>query len=132
MQHNKKREVVVDSNLKLNCIAKTMMSQVTIMLLLVASSIGGASGFLVQSNSTCVCTTVACPKQGKNTLTEGGGSQGVYYYSDHAGHAVVTSASVTITKSDLDKGSDTTSCTQEYSRTLDDDGYQIACTYLMS
>lgn len=35
---------------------------------------------------------------------------------------MVTSASVTITKANLDKGSDTTSCTQDYSRSLDDDG----------
>jgi hypothetical protein len=35
---------------------------------------------------------------------------------------VVTSASVTITPNDLNKGTDTTDCTQSYSRTLDDDG----------
>jgi hypothetical protein len=35
---------------------------------------------------------------------------------------VVTSASATITKANLDKGTDTTSCTQDYSRSLDDDG----------
>lgn len=49
---------------------------------------------------------------------------GTYNYATHNGHAVVTSASVTITKADLDKGSDTSSCTQDYSRTLDDDGVQ--------
>lgn len=42
----------------------------------------------------------------------------------HNGHAVVTSASITITKASLDQGTDTTSCTQDYSRTLDDDGVQ--------
>lgn len=31
---------------------------------------------------------------------------------------------MTITKNDLDKGSDTTDCTQKYSRMLDDDGVQ--------
>lgn len=35
---------------------------------------------------------------------------------------MVKSASVTITKANLDKGTDTTSCTQDYSRSLDDDG----------
>lgn len=36
----------------------------------------------------------------------------------------MASASVTITKANLDMGSDTTSCTQTYSRNLDDDGVQ--------
>lgn len=36
----------------------------------------------------------------------------------------MSSASVTISMADLDKGSETTSCTQSYSRTLDDDGVQ--------
>ncbi len=36
----------------------------------------------------------------------------------------MSSASVTITKANLDQGSDTTSCTQSYSRTLDDDGVE--------
>ena len=76
------------------------------------------------TSSTCVCTTVPCPVYGKNYLTEGGGGQGEYNYRDHAGHYVVTSASATISSNDLDKGSDTTSCTQSYSRTLDDDGVE--------
>ena len=33
----------------------------------------------------------------------GGGSEGTYYYSDHNGTPVVTSASVTITPADMDK-----------------------------
>ncbi len=37
---------------------------------------------------------------------------------------MVTSATATITIADLDKGTDTTSCTQSYSRMLDDDGVQ--------
>jgi hypothetical protein len=65
---------------------------------------------------------VPCPVSGTNTLVVGGGSVITYHYSTHNGHAVVTSASGTINKNDLDKGSDTTSCTQSYSRTLDDDG----------
>jgi len=72
--------------------------------------------------SACVCTTVPCPVAGNNYLTEGGGSTGTYYYESHNGIPVVSSASVTITSANLDKGTDTTSCTQDYSRSLDDDG----------
>lgn len=49
---------------------------------------------------------------------------GTYNYVLHNNIAVVSSASITITSAQLDKGSDTTSCTQSYSRTLDDDGVQ--------
>lgn len=52
----------------------------------------------------------------------GGGAVGTYVYVNHNGTPVVSSASVTITPKDLDKGTDTTSCTQDYSRSLDDDG----------
>jgi hypothetical protein len=81
------------------------------------------------TSSSCVCTNVACPIAGNNYLTEGGGGTGTYYYyyyyySLHNNIPVVISASVHITKYNLDKGSDTTSCTQSYSRTLDDDGIQ--------
>lgn len=54
----------------------------------------------------------------------GGGAKGTYYYVSHNGIPVVSTASVTITKADLDMGSDTTSCTQTYSRNMDDDGVQ--------
>lgn len=54
----------------------------------------------------------------------GGGGTGTYHYVDHNGTPVVDSASVTITKSNLDMGTDTTSCTQSYSRSLDDDGVE--------
>eukprot|EP01040_Poterioochromonas_malhamensis_P008133 gene8133-8797_t len=77
-----------------------------------------------QSNTTCVCTTVPCPVAGANSLSVGGGSTGTYNYVNHNGIAVVSSASITIYPTDLDKGSDTTSCTQSYSRSLDDDGVQ--------
>ncbi len=100
-----------------------------VIIALVLSGVHGAfadSDELVSGNatvaSTCVCTTVPCPVSGTNKLTEGAGAIGTYIYATHSGHAVVTSASITITKSDLDHGSDTTSCTQEYSRSLDDDG----------
>jgi len=76
------------------------------------------------TSSSCVCTTVSCPISGNNYLNEGGGGTGTYYYSLHNNIPVVTSASVRITKSNLDMGSDTTSCTQSYSRNLDDDGIQ--------
>jgi len=72
--------------------------------------------------SSCVCTTVPCPINGYNYLTSGGGAVGKYYYVTHNGYPVVTSASITITASNLDTGTDTTSCTQDYSRMLDDDG----------
>jgi hypothetical protein len=45
-------------------------------------------------------------------------------YESHNGVPVVISASTTVVKSNLDKGTDTTSCTQDYSRSLDDDGVQ--------
>ena len=76
------------------------------------------------SSSACVCTTVPCPVNGYNYLTSGGGAVGKYYYSTHNGQPVVTSASITITSESLDTGTDTTSCTQDYARMLDDDGVQ--------
>ena len=82
------------------------------------------NGQLNTTASSCVCTTVPCPVAGSNYLTEGGGGTGTYYYSLHNNIPVVTSASVRINKSNLDMGTDTTSCTQSYSRSLDDDGVQ--------
>eukprot|EP00598_Pedospumella_elongata_P005209 CAMPEP_0184976932 /NCGR_PEP_ID=MMETSP1098-20130426/7762_1 /TAXON_ID=89044 /ORGANISM="Spumella elongata, Strain CCAP 955/1" /LENGTH=197 /DNA_ID=CAMNT_0027499873 /DNA_START=127 /DNA_END=720 /DNA_ORIENTATION=+ len=78
----------------------------------------------LSSDTTCVCTTVPCPVSGTNTLVNAGGETATYVYAMHSGHAVVQSASTTVVKSNLDKGTDTTSCTQSYSRTLDDDGVQ--------
>lgn len=72
--------------------------------------------------SSCVCTTVPCPVSGTNYLSIPGGGTGTYYYITHNNYQVVSSASVTISISNMDKGSDTTSCTQDYSRMLDDDG----------
>lgn len=55
----------------------------------------------------------------------GGGSQATYYYVIHNGTTpVVSSVSATLTIANMDQGSDTTSCTQSYSRMLDDDGVQ--------
>jgi hypothetical protein len=53
--------------------------------------------------SACICTTVPCPVSGANYLTEGGGGTGTYYYSTHNGYPVVTSASFTLTRANLDK-----------------------------
>jgi hypothetical protein len=74
----------------------------------------------IQSSSTCFCTTVPCPVSGNNYLTEGGGAVGTYFYVVQSNVPVVSSASVQITIVDLDKGTDTTQCTQDYSRSLDD------------
>eukprot|EP00286_Rhodomonas_abbreviata_P023002 CAMPEP_0181293900 /NCGR_PEP_ID=MMETSP1101-20121128/3309_1 /TAXON_ID=46948 /ORGANISM="Rhodomonas abbreviata, Strain Caron Lab Isolate" /LENGTH=186 /DNA_ID=CAMNT_0023398513 /DNA_START=34 /DNA_END=594 /DNA_ORIENTATION=+ len=79
----------------------------------------------VKSDTTCVCTTVPCPVVGANYLTEGGGALGTYTYiaqGEDGETPVVSTVSVTITEADLDMGTDTTSCTQEYSRSMDDDG----------
>jgi hypothetical protein len=87
------------------------------LLNLVLSS--GEDNFSLESTS-CVCTTVPCPVPGENYLTEGGGGTGDYYYILHGNIPVVSSASVQITQANLDKGTDTTSCTQQYSRNMDD------------
>ena len=47
-----------------------------------------------------------------------------YIYNLHNNYEVVVSASGTITPDSLDNGSETTSCTQQYSRSLEDDGEQ--------
>ena len=75
------------------------------------------------SSSTCVCTTVPCPVEGKNTLNAGGGGAGEYIYTlTSDGIPIVSSAKVTVSSKDMDRGTDTTSCTQSYSRQMDDDG----------
>jgi hypothetical protein len=101
----------------------------TQLLFLVAISIlfskAYSQEFYKNSTSTsCICSTVPCPTSGYNYLTTCGGAVGKYYYSYHNGYPVITSASITITSSNLDTGTDTTSCTQDYSRMLDDDGIQ--------
>lgn len=63
---------------------------------------------------------VICPVPGFNTLIEGGGAIGTYYYVLHGEYPVVYNASVTISVADLNNGTDTTTCTQDYSRELDD------------
>ena len=81
--------------------------------------------FNIITASSCVCTTVICPIVGENFLTMGNGSANITYnYELHDEYPIVTSAHGTIKSSDLDYGTDTTSCTQSYSRMLDDDGVQ--------
>lgn len=77
---------------------------------------------LVQT-STCVCTTVDCPVDGKNNIVMGGGYANIeYIYQQRGEYDVVMSASGTITPDSLDNGTGTTTCTQKYSRLLEDDG----------
>ena len=76
----------------------------------------------IVNTTTCACTTVPCPTTGTNYLTIQDDTVGKYYYTAHNGYSVVTSASLTITSANLDTGTGTTSCTQDYARMLDDDG----------
>lgn len=73
--------------------------------------------------SKCICTTVQCPLEGINTLVMGdGGSTIDYTYILHNNIPVVSSAKGTVYPHSLDHGSETTECTQKYSRSLEDDG----------
>uniref|UniRef100_A0A6C0J4A2 Type VII secretion system protein EssD-like domain-containing protein n=1 Tax=viral metagenome TaxID=1070528 RepID=A0A6C0J4A2_9ZZZZ len=77
------------------------------------------------THGSCVCTTVACPVEGNNSIIMGnGGADLTYMYKIHNNYEVVVSASGTITPESLDNGTGTTSCTQHYSRLLEDDGEQ--------
>ena len=74
-------------------------------------------------SESCICTTAQCPLVGVNTLVMGGGAATVHYkYIEQHGHAVVSSAEGVVSDGSLDKGTDTTECTQKYSRMLEDDG----------
>lgn len=78
-----------------------------------------------KTESNCVCTTVPCPEPGINTITMGnGGSTISYTYETHNIYPVVISATGKVYNSSLNHGSDTTSCTQKYSRMLDDSGLE--------
>tara|TARA_B100000902_G_scaffold257739_1_gene243969 strand:+ start:1110 stop:1676 length:567 start_codon:yes stop_codon:yes gene_type:complete len=77
------------------------------------------------AETQCVCTTVPCPDVGMNSIKMGGGTaQITYEYKIHGDYPVVISAHGEITPIDLDHGTGTTSCTQKYSRILDDDGIE--------
>ena len=79
--------------------------------------------FAVAASTTCVCTTVSCPIVGENALVMGKGSAKITYeYDLHGQYPVVVKATGAVTPADLDQGTDTTSCTQQYARLLEDDG----------
>ena len=74
-------------------------------------------------STTCICTTVECPTTGQNNITMGNGYANIdYIYSYHSNHPVVISAIGTLSPDALDHGTETTSCTQQYARMLEDDG----------
>ena len=80
---------------------------------------------LINAETECICTTVPCPEVGKNLIIMGDGSAKITYeYKLHNNYPVVISAYGEVTQKDLDHGTETTSCTQKYSRMLDDDGIQ--------
>lgn len=102
-----------------------MLSLLLVVLLgVIASAIelGAYNATLSKSDTTCVCTTVSCPVAGNNVLNEGGSTVITYRYTMHGNQPVVTSAEGTVPKNSLGHGTDTTSCTQSYSRMMDDDG----------
>lgn len=82
--------------------------------------------------SNCVCTTVPCPINGENILIEGSGGKGTYYYNNHNDQPVVSYAYATITNDDLDQGTGTTSCTQDYSRMLDDENLECDAGHILA
>lgn len=82
--------------------------------------------------SNCVCTTVPCPVVGENKLIEGINGKGIYYYENHNDQPVVTNVFATITNNDLDKGTGTTSCTQHYSRMIDDENLDCDAGHILA
>ena len=77
------------------------------------------------TGSTCICTSVQCPVVGVNTLVMGnGGSTVKYTYIQHNEHIVVSSVTGIVSPASLDKGTEPTKCTQDYSRMLEDDGLE--------
>lgn len=82
---------------------------------------------LKQKNSSYV----EFPHTGENILPAGGGGMCSYYYGhDRGAHPLVTHASCTISKADLDSGCETNEETRLYARTLgdsnDDAGHILA------
>lgn len=79
---------------------------------------------IVQSNnSPCICTTVPCPEEGENNILMGkDGANITYIYELHQNIPVVIKGYGTLLPTSLHNGSDTTSCTREYARMLEDDG----------
>lgn len=62
--------------------------------------------------------TVTYPHTGYNSQAAGGGGACTYLYSSHGGTPVVTSATCSISTSDLDTGSETNAADREYVRAL--------------
>lgn len=56
--------------------------------------------------------------RGKKLLTIGGGS--IYYYTLHNNILVISSANVRVSMKNINKGTDTTTFTQNYTHLLDD------------
>ena len=82
--------------------------------------------------SNCVCTTVPCPVVGENKLIEGINGKGIYYYENHNDQPIVKNVYATITNNDLDEGTGTTSCTQQYSRMLDDENLECDAGHILA
>ena len=71
-----------------------------------------------------MCTTVDWPAVGKNPIVMGNGYAHITYtYEKHNQYNVVSYATGKLHRI-LDTGTETTSCTREYSRMLEDDGEQ--------
>ena len=93
-----------------------------------------ASGFSTSRSNATVGGRADYPTDGTNSLAAGGGGPCSYYYTDHGGTPVLTSATCTISSADLDTGSGTSSTTQHYARALgghdgcdnDDAGHVLA------
>ena len=70
------------------------------------------------STTLCTCTTTPCPEEGVNKLIVGNGTTGVYVYELTSDRDVprVAQVDVLLQQTDLDHGSDTSSCTQEVRR----------------
>ena len=78
------------------------MNLLILLCLLVIGNVYGM--YNTTSTSSCICTSVPCPVVGTNHLALAGGGSMTYSYASHNGIPVVTSATGSISKSDLDKG----------------------------
>jgi len=75
------------------------------------------------SDSPCICTTVPCPQDGANYILMGKNNANMtYIYKTLNTIPVIIEGYGYITPLSLHNGSDTTSCTREYARMLEDDG----------
>lgn len=89
--------------------------------------------FSIVNSEDCVCTTVMCPVVGENYIIMGNGNANVqYYYENHGTYNVVSKAYANISHYSLDNGSETTSCTQKYSRLLDDNTQECDAGHILA